>query len=271
MEDAFSSATTWRCVAEGRYQGSFSTEWYQGKGAYGGVVAGALVRALEHHVGDARKHLRSFTVHFAAPATDVSTYIEVRTEREGSLVSHLSLRMLQNDAVVAFATGTCAGTRKIAAPDKLVFTPAQERKVPAPDTIEPIGNNPLMPRFTQFFSYRLCYGEIPFSGAKSALVGAWLEPTFPYRLDAALTIALLDALPPAILACSDGFRPAASVDMTTHLYWDFSDDSRIAPGPFFILAESKWANDGYTEEKAQLWSAGHELIAECHQLIAVLG
>lgn len=271
MDDAFRGATNWQRQASGIYQGSFSADWYQGKGAYGGVVAGALVRAIEDHVGDERKRLRSFTVHFAAPATDAPTHIEVRTEREGALVSHLSARMLQKDAVVAFATGTCAGNRQIAAPEDMRFSPSQELSVPPAEALEPIADNPLMPRFTQFFTYRLCYGEIPFSGAPKALVGAWLEPTFPYSLDAALTIALLDALPPAILARSNGFRPAASVDMTTHLYRDFSDTAQPPQGPFLILAESKWARDGYTEEKAQLWSAQKELIAECHQLIAVLG
>lgn len=271
MRDAFRDATDWERGADGRYHGSFSADWYQGKGAYGGVVAGALVRAVENQVGDPRKRLRSFTVHFAAPATEVPASIEVRTEREGSLVSHLSARMLQNDAVVAFATGTCAGNRQIAEPEKMAFKPALATSIPSPEVIEPIGNNPLMPRFTQFFTYRLCHGEIPFSGASRALLGAWLEPTFPYQLDAALTIALLDALPPAILARSEGFRPAASVDMTTHLYRDFTHAAPPVQGPFFVVAESNWSGEGYTEEKAQLWSAQHELIAECHQLIAVLG
>lgn len=271
MTDTFQMATTWRQHPDGRYHGNFSADWYQGKGAYGGVVAGALVRSIEDHVNDGRKPLRSFTIHFAAPVSDGPASIQVQREREGSLVTHLSAKMIQDDAVVAFATATCAGRRRYADPKRMQFRAHQVWDVPSPDAVSPIEANPLMPRFTQFFSYRLCDGEIPFSGAERALLGAWLEPVFPYQLDAALTIALLDALPPAILTRSAGMRPAASVDMTTHLYADFGADAPARKGPFLIRAESRWADDGYTEEKAQLWTQDYELIAECHQLIAVLG
>lgn len=271
MNDVFRNATQWDKSDQGQYLGTFSKDWYQGKGAYGGVVAGVLVRCIEDSVCDGRKTLRSFTVHFAAPASDEPTVVEVRKEREGSLVTHLSARMFQNNGVVAFATGTCAGARQIASPERMGFRPVHGWDLPEPNDVTPIAANSLMPRFTQFFSYRLCHGEIPFSGSERALLGAWLEPTFPYRIDAALTVALLDALPPAILTRSAGMRPAASVDMTTHVYADFGADAPKRPGPYFIVAESKWAQAGYTEEKAQLWTRDGELIGECHQLIAVLG
>lgn len=267
----FRAATTWSRTGEGRYEGAFDERWYQGKGAYGGVVAGGLARCLEDTVADPRRRLRSFTVHFCAPALAGPVVVETRVERTGSLVTHTSARALQGGAAVAVATATFAAPRRPAGDERIRFADARVPEAPGPDEVAPFEGSPLMPTFTQFFEYRFAVGHAPFSGGDEAVIGGWLRPKEPLALDAALAVALLDAFPPAVLARVDGPAPAASVDMTTHFYADLPLPAERAAEPLLVVARSRWAQEGYAEERAELFTADGALVAECSQLVAVLG
>jgi len=67
---SFLDATTWTALGEGRYQGTVHTSWYQGRGAFGGVLAGAVLRSMMRELNDVARAPRSLTVHFSAPVTE---------------------------------------------------------------------------------------------------------------------------------------------------------------------------------------------------------
>src|ERR1044071_1291926 len=92
-ESPFVTATTWSALGEGRYRGDIRPEWFQGRGAYGGMLGGALLRSMMREVNDAAREPRSLTVHFCAPVAEGETTLAVRIERAGRQVMHLSARL----------------------------------------------------------------------------------------------------------------------------------------------------------------------------------
>ena len=57
----FVELTSGARVDPARWEWSVPDGWQQGRGAFGGLVIAALARALEAHVGDPERTLRSLT------------------------------------------------------------------------------------------------------------------------------------------------------------------------------------------------------------------
>lgn len=257
-------------MAPGRYCAHLDDSWHQGRGAYGGLVGAVLASAMEQHVADPRRRIRSLTLHFAAPVQAGPLDVETITERFGSYVTQVSVRARQGTDVVAFGTATCAGDRPPARGAGLTYADAHRPDCPSPDRVRPMADHPLMPAFTKHFEYRPCLGAQPFAGASRSELGGWIRPRVSSPWSVGLLVALLDAFPPAVLTRSSDFRPAASVDMNTHI---FSVPDEPAPmGEFLLLhAVSRWAHAGYADERARLFRADGTCLAECQQWVAVLG
>jgi acyl-CoA thioesterase len=267
MTAAFLVATVVEPLETGHYRSRYDAAWYQGKGAYGGVVAGQALRAMEHHVGDAKRSVRSLTVHFCSPAVEGVADVYTRIERAGKLVTHATARVEGAGGVVAVATATFGAARN-GAPEYSEFVMPS---VPAPGDVGRVPDDAPMPDFCRFFEYRFCVGSAPYSGSEVAEVGGWLRPREPTALDAALCVGLMDAYPPSVLARVDGFRPAASVDFSVQFFQSFPL-TRIAPDAQYLrTGRSRQALEGYTEESQLLWAQDGTLLAQCRQLVAVLG
>ncbi|MFZ9888625.1 MAG: acyl-CoA thioesterase, partial [Myxococcota bacterium] len=178
--------------------------WFQGKGAYGGVLAAALLSSMGVVVDDPRRLPRGLHVHFCAPVPAGVHEVEVRLERAGALVCHTSARAFAKGEVIGVATATFGAARASA----LTFRAGPGPRVPALEDT-PVLDTPAMPAFCQHFEYRPCLGHLPWSGSPEAWFGGWIRPRVPSPLDAGLVVGLLDAFPPAVLARADGPRPAA--------------------------------------------------------------
>ncbi|SEM63633.1 Acyl-CoA thioesterase [Stigmatella aurantiaca] len=267
MTAPFLAATLVTPLEAGRYRSRFEAPWYQGRGAYGGVVAGQLLRAMEHQVADPTRPVRSFTVHFCAPAVQGEAELEVRLERAGKLITHATARTVNAGGVVAVASATFG----IARPG-LEYLEARPPPVPPADDVPVLPEDVPMPDFCRFFEYRYCLGAAPYSGASEARTGGWIRPKGePLTLDAALCVGLLDAYPPSVLSRLEGFRPAASVDFTVHFFQALPRSSGT-PGEIFLRTGiSRQAGEGFSEDLQDLWSADGVLLAQCRQLVAVLG
>ncbi|MDY7225808.1 acyl-CoA thioesterase [Hyalangium rubrum] len=267
MTAPFLAATHVTPLGEGRYRTRFDAPWYQGRGAYGGVVGGQLMRALEHTVADARRPVRSFTLHFCAPAVEGEAGLQVRVERAGKLVTHATARVENASGVVAVASATF-GIPRAGTP---VYLDAKRPQVPAPEQVAPVPEDVPMPTFCQFFEYRFCVGAAPYSGGEPR-TGGWIRPKGPALvLDAALCVGLLDAYPPSVLATMEEVRPVASVDFTVHFFHALPRPGERAGAQYLRTGYSRWASEGFAEDFQELWSEDGELIAQCRQLIAVLG
>jgi acyl-CoA thioesterase len=263
-ESPFVTATTWNALGEGRYQGHIRSEWFQGRGAFGGMLGGALLRSMMRELNDPARAPRSLTVHFCAPVTEGEASLAVRTERAGRQVTHLSARLEQAGQVACLASATFATSRET----PLVYTDARPPRVPPPDDV-PSTPSELLPTFAAHFEYRWCLGAVPFSGAAEARVGGWIRPRVPAPLDAPLVVGLLDAFPPASLARVEGFCNGATMDFTAHFYTPLPL-AHAAPDAFYLrTGHSRHAAHGYADDLAELWSQDGQLLAQLRQMAAV--
>ncbi|MCP3136083.1 acyl-CoA thioesterase [Pyxidicoccus xibeiensis] len=267
MTAAFLAATTPELLSPGRYRVRFTTPWYQGRGAFGGVVAGAALRALEHYLGDARRPVRSLTAHFCSPAVEGEAEVLTRIERAGKHVTHATVRVENAAGVVCVASATFGASRG----GTLEYFDMPRPKVPPPHEVPVVPDDVPMPTFCSFFEYRFCIGSAPYSGSSVAETGGWIRPKDPLVLDAPLCVGLMDAYPPAVLSRVDGFQAAASVDFTVDFFQPLSRPGLSADAYYLRTGRSRLAANGYSEDSQQLWTEGGELLAQCRQLIALLG
>lgn len=267
MSASFVNATRLTPVGDGRYRCHFTAPWYQGRGAYGGVVGGVLLRAMEHLLADPSRPVRTLHVQFCAPAVEGDAEVQVRLERVGKLVAYATARVEGSGGVVALASATF-GAARARAPEYLDL---KRPVVPPPQAVEPVPEDVPMPTFCQFFEYRYCLGAAPYSGAEVAEVGGWIRPRVPEVLDAALCVGLMDAYPPAVLSRVDEFRPAASVDFTLDFFHALPRPGTREDAQYLRTGRSRVATEGFADDHQELWTEDGVLLAQCRQLVAVLG
>ena len=258
----FATATTWTALGEGRYAGQIAPRWFQGRGAYGGVLGGALLRSMMRELGAPERSPRSFTVHFCAPVAEAESLITVRIERAGRQVSHLSARLEQGGQVACLASATFAVSRDTS----LVFNHAQRPEAPPPQELTAIPNE-FLPAFGAHFEYRWFRG-LPFSGAAEADMGGWLRPRQGEPLDAPLLVGLLDAFPSAAFARLEGFAQGATMDYTAHFYAPLP--LTLSPDTFLLrTSHSRHAAQGYADDLAELWTSEGQLLGQLRQMAAI--
>ncbi len=262
------AATTWTRAGGARFTAEITPPWFQGKGAYGGLLNAGVLRAMMTVVDAPARRPRTLHVHFCAPAREGPLTCDVVVERAGATMSTLSARVRQGDTVVTLASATFAVPRP-RPEDALVYLDAQMPAVPAPEGVPTVPPDvPVLPAFTQFFEYRMCLGDPPLSSSPRSLVGGWLRPREPVVVDAPAVAALIDAYPPALMPRLPSLRAASSVDMTIDFH---GDPAAVAPGAHVLIVQSSRVGDGgMTDERCDLWSADGVLVATARQLVALL-
>jgi acyl-CoA thioesterase len=258
--------------AQVSYEGHFDKAWYQGRGAYGGVVAAVAMRAMQRLCP--HRPPRTFTMHFTSPALEGPGAASAQVVSEGGKVTHLSAQVKlgsqttaeqgEEGALVAFASATFAQARE----SELHYAPADAPQAPHYSSIPEVPFELMPPTlaFTRFVSYRFALGQPPLSRAPKAVVGGWCDFKGEPPLDFPLLAALLDVWPPAIFSTMSRFTRAASVDLTYHF---FVQELSTLKRPFLYHGEVLSMVDGYAEERNVLWDAEGTLIASARQLIAV--
>jgi acyl-CoA thioesterase len=241
--------------------------WQQGRGAFGGLVLGALTRAMTAVVADPHARLRSLAAELPAPTEPGDAAISVEVLRRGSAVSTLAARLVQADVVRAHAVGVFGKPRG----DSPVRWQTEAPPVVAPWTeVAPIAipGGSIAPPFSRFFEYRPL-GPAPYSRASEARCAGWIRARDPgLARDDAYVVAMADAYWPAALAVLAAPRPMATVSFTLELI-DVVDD--LDPdAPLYHRAYAPAAADGYTFETRELWGSDGRLVARNHQVFVVI-
>jgi acyl-CoA thioesterase len=262
MTSAFERATT--LSADGG--GSIDASWYQGRGAFGGIMAALLLRAMREKVAEPERTPRSITVHFCGPATEGPIDVRAEVVRSGSRVSHATARAMRDGETTTFASASFCKSRT--GPS---YALAKMPEVAPPGGLPEIPRGmPGLPAFFEHVDARFAGPTLPFSASATPEIAAWVRLREPAPVDAAVVALLLDALPPAITATFDAPRAVASVDFTIH-FFERLPERAGAPDDFHLVAiRSRWADDGYTEEIRDLWSPSGVLLGQCRQLLALL-
>lgn len=245
---------------------SIDASWYQGRGAFGGILAALLLRAMRDRVGDAARTPRSLTVHFCGPATEGPSEVHAEIVRAGSRVTHASARLVRGGETSTLATASFCRTR----PGPAYALAEMPVVAPAASLPELPQGLPGVPSFFAHVDARFAGETMPFSGASRPEVAAWVRLREPVPIDAAVAALLLDALPPAITATFDGPRAVASVDFTVQLFERLPERAGAPDEHHLVAIRSRWADDGYAEELRDLWSPQGVLLGQCRQLLALL-
>jgi acyl-CoA thioesterase len=262
MNDLVSVTTPTR-LAEDRFQAEVPDGWQQGRGAFGGLVLGNLVRAIQAFDAAPDRPLRSLTAQICGPVLVGPNPIHVERLRTGTGVSTIAARMERDGEVLAHAVGILGRRRG----DDTDFCDLAPPVMPPWRELAPAVMRGV-PTFASFFEYRVT-GAVPFSGDAEPVASGWVRPreAGPVR-DAAWLTALIDAWWPAILSRFTAPRPIATLAFTLELFDGV--DGLDPEAPLFYRARGAAARAGYLVEMRELWGEDGRLIALNQQTIAII-
>jgi len=228
--------------------------WRQGRGAYGGLVIGALVRAIERDSPPERR-VRSVTAELLAPLPEGTHAIEREELRRGNhvTIARAQIRAYAHAvAVLAEARGSTSW-QDLRAPDAPAHT--QLRQLPTAAGF---------PQFTQHFDYWIARG-LPGDGGKELV--AWLRPKNPGDArDAAFIAAMIDAIYPVVLTRT-GPRAVATLAYTLDIVGGLHGLNPDAP--LLYRGTAPVCADGYCLETRELWGEDGRLIAVNQQTFVI--
>lgn len=268
MSDAFSEVITWSKTEPGVYEHQVESKWLQGRGAFGGLVAGAAIRAMTDVIDSSDHRIRSLNVEFCAPVVAQSAVMTAQVVRQGNSVINAGARIQQDDETKATASATFCRHRD----SKADFDQSTAPDVPPPEEVSTAPESPLFPKFASHYEYKFCVGEIPYSGADEAAVGGWCRLRDAEKpADAADAAALIDLWPPAILSTVSKPTPAATISWQVLFHHPLPLANAAADDFYLVAATSSQTVGGFAEERADLFGPDGRRIAQAQQLVAVFG
>lgn len=240
-------------------------DWKQGRGVYGGLTIGALVRAVELHVDDASRSVRSVTAELPAPTLPGHAEIVVETLRSGNSLTAARAALVQGGETRAHVVATLAKARPGAGP-----TGWRDLQVPAAPPwkqLEPVAWSPEWPEFAQHFEMRIVKG-VPMAGGDAEVIG-WVRPRIPCAvLDAGYIASMVDVWWPAALPRFTTMRPIATISYMLEIADGIAGLDPDAP--LLYRATVPVLADGYFVEFRELWGEDGRLVALNQQTIAVI-
>lgn len=260
----FAEATRVERVDEHTFAANVPEGWQQGRGAYGGLVVGLMIRALEALEDDATRPLRALSAEIPSPVMSGPTTLRLTTFRRGSGVSSHEAHLVQDGEVRARASGLFGKAR-----------PVELAWQPEPPTITPFDSAPVVPElpssppFTRHFEYRLT-GPFPFAGAsREPVVEGWVRPRAPLaRLGVAEVAALVDCYWPSFFTPAAAPRPSSTIGYALHT--TPAAEHLAADAPFYYRARTLQVAAGFLYEQRELWTAEGELVALNPQTFCVI-
>lgn len=244
--------------------------WFQGRGAFGGLVVGWMVRASEASEADAEREIRTLSAQIVGPVQRGPMTLQVETLREGSGVSTRAVRLVQGGAVLAHAV-VSHGRRRVADRDFSMepapFVPPSQDVEVAP--VEP----PIGPEFAQNLEFRPVSG-FPMSapdelgGGAARSVGYVRFKSPPPVVDVAYLAAIADAYWPSIYVTESMLRPMATLAFTLDVH---TDPASLDPAqPFLVETRALAGRDGFVLEDRRVFSQAGALVASNRQTFVII-
>lgn len=264
----FRTATALERLDDGRYAWDVPDGWQQGRGAWGGLVAGGVAQAAGLHEPDADRVLRTLSVHMSGPLTVGRATVRVEALRVGSGMSTWSVFVQDAEGEhVAHAVAVTGRERVPELADAVrTWGTADPPPLPAWRDVEAIPTTALgLPTFMQHVELRAVEG-LPMSGTPRCLgfvrfadQGAW---------DVQQLVSIVDAWYPAAFAIGATPRPMATITYAAHV---LVDPSTVPPDePLGFESHLSAAHAGFTSEIRRLWTPDGRLAVENHQSIVLI-
>lgn len=251
-------------VSPGRFALRVPDGWQQGRGAFGGIVLAALVRAIEASEPDEGRAVRSVNAEIAGPVLPGAALVDVTEVRRGKGLSAWNATLSQDGQGLVRCSAVLARARNTDPPALYLPLPSPPpwTEVPAMEMSPASG----VPVFTQHMEFRPM-GPLPFSGAREPLAEGWIRARHPLpSLGAAELVALADAWWPAAIVTAPAPRPLGTVAFAAQV---FQPSPPLDPAaPLFYRGRVLADQDGYLAEHRELWSPDMRLVALNQQTIA---
>lgn len=266
MTNAIERATEWERDDSETYSHTFDEAWANGPGAYGGIVAAAMLHQMSRQIDAPEQQPRTLELALCAPVHFEETTMEVEIDRRGRSISFASARMHQEDVVCATASATFGQAQEdapqYADPKPVVAPPAE---------IEPFPAVELMPRYIEeFVEFRHDLGSLPMSDADEPASGGWLRMKTSDVADNRLIACMLDAWPPSPMTTFESFRPMVTVHLVYHFFAPLETGASAEDVFCLFEAHSEVAEKGYAQEDARLFDDSGTLLATARQLYTLL-
>jgi acyl-CoA thioesterase len=248
--------------ADGGWDCTITENYWIEDGPNGGYIAALLATAAERRVDVPNRQARGLTVHYLRRPRAGPAVLHVETLHEGRSVSFLRVVLEQDQRPVATATGTWAKARE-----------GFEHDAWTMPHVDPPGECPPMASVRedvplpihQQWDIRSIAG-VPFGEGESTEMFWWIRPPVHRPLDAAMIVAMADALPPPIFAVASPGLGLPTLDLTVHIRTDL-ESVHWEPGDWIMAAfVTRLAKGGFVEEDGELWTADGTLVANSRQL-----
>lgn len=254
-------------AVEGRpgvYVGEIPDGWQQGRGAFGGLVLGTLLRAMGRAEPDPARLVRTITGDICGPVVAGPIELRVQALRRGNNQSNWRADLHQGDQLLASASAIFSTPRTVPSRPFSAAPPAVPPFGELP--VLPVGP-PLGPIFAPHFEFR-ARDSFPFTGGPEALVlGTIRERTAPSALDAPALVALLDSYWPSSFAMETSPRLMTTISFAAQL---FVDPASLDPETRFAYrGRGETMSDGFFVEYREIW-AGDRLVGLNQQTFALL-
>jgi hypothetical protein len=276
MTVPFREATRVRLVAEGLFEAEVPDGWQQGRGAFGGLVFGILIRAARATETDPLRVVRSFVSDIAGPVLPGPAHVRARVLRRGKTQTNLHVELEQGGEVLALASLTLSGPRRVEAPPIPVLAPPAEASRDWREAQIIAVGPPFGPVFAPHYEFRNV-GPLPLSGGDQAVAAGFVrekpsagtaaeEGRGAGTLDTSDITALLDSYWPSLFAIAK--RPMAMTTISFASQY-LHVDGLSADEPLFFRAHAHVQSEGYCVEFRELW-ARDRLVGLNQQTFAVL-
>lgn len=248
---------------EGRFSWSVPAGWEQGRGAYGGLIAAAMTRAMLVDE-EPERVARALSASMTAPVSPGQAEIHVDKLRAGNAVSSWTARLVQDGEVKAVASLVTGRERPTGhdLPANMPPNVPRWQDVPISESVKP----PLAPVFTRHFELR-ALPPYPFSGSSQAGAMAWVRSRVaPARLGPVELAALVDVCWPTALSIERVPRPMATIAF--HCTFLVPGGGLDPNEPLLHRGTVVLGAQGYLSEIRELWTGRGELVCHNPQVFA---
>ncbi|NOY26737.1 MAG: thioesterase family protein [Oligoflexia bacterium] len=246
-------------------QAEVLASWSQGRAAFGGLVTGLCLRAVQGQVAPDRL-LRSVLVDFAGPVRPGPVRIELSVLRRGRAITQTQARLFQGGRVCAVLIAAWGRARTTAMPR---VPPSPAPAWPSPETLAEIpAVEGITPAFTQHLDYRWASGVFPFSASDRAEAMGWVRLRDDHPVDIAGALALADAWPAPVLALLHSPAAASTVTWMVNVITPLPVGGIAPEGWWRFKSQAGSTANGYADVTGSLWAPNGELVLESRQLVA---
>ena len=255
---SFREATAVTRISDEIFEANIPDQWQQGRGAFGGVVFGTVLRAACAVEVDSERRVRTFACDVAGPLQPGKAQVRVQTLRRGRSQTNMQLTLTQQDAVVASGLCTLSSVRPMEQDDSVIDRVPEAppeastdyRTVRAlPDQTDRGG-----PLFAKHYEYRPT-GPLPYRGAAEPINAGFIrERDATGELDAPALVALLDSFWPALFSVVPRGGRMLSTTASFNAQLMHLDAPLPADEPLFFRGRTIHQSHGFNVEFRELWS-----------------